>query len=179
MAGKVGAAEHETEEMESKLDEAKEQAEAAVKECTRWKEKTAEIQRALRLYKGREARGQAKISGAVNFALTILAENPGQPLPLPHPQHRVEERVFELVNELVFDWHLPTSVVAGIVGAVSSAAVGVCYGDHVDDVDIDMGEHYEFDEREWSPVPDALVAGPSNPVVPPSLEELSEVGEGV
>jgi len=34
------------------------------------------------------------------------------------------------------------------VGSVSRATVGVCYGDLVEDVDIEMGEYYEFDEHE-------------------------------
>ena len=59
------------------------------------------------------------------------------------------------------------------MGSVSRATVGVCYGDFFDDVDIDMGEHYEFDEHEGSPVPDAMVAGPSVVVPPP--EEHSGV----
>jgi len=62
------------------------------------------------------------------------------------------------------------------VGSVARATVGVCYGDSVDDVDIDMGEYYEFDEHEGGPVPDATVAGPSNSVVPP---EEHGGGEGV
>ena len=53
------------------------------------------------------------------------------------------------------------------MGSVSRATVGVCYGDLADGVDVDMGEHYEFDEHEGSPVPGAMVAGPSNVVVPP------------
>ena len=72
------------------------------------------------------------------------------------------------MNELAFSWHLPTSDIAGIVGAVSRATVDVCYADLVDDVNIGMDEDHEFDELDGgSPVPDIMVAGPSNAVAPP------------
>ncbi|KAF9793117.1 hypothetical protein BJ322DRAFT_1016719 [Thelephora terrestris] len=63
----------------------------------------------------------------------------------------------ELVNELVFTWRLPTLMVEGIVYSVVQATVDVCYGGDVDDVDLEMGERYEFDEPAndsgTSPVP--------------------------
>ena len=171
MAGKVGATKHETEGLEGELDQTKGRLEAVTKECARWKDRTVELQHALRRFKLKETQAPTQISKAVDSALTALTlPTNACKQPLPPSGRRVEGRIFELVNELVFDWNLPTSVVAGIVGSVSRATVGVCYGDFVDDVDIDMGEHYEFDEHEGSPVPDAMVAGPSDVVVPPPEE---------
>jgi len=173
MAGKVGTTKHETEGLEYELDETKDRLEAVTKECARWKDRTVELQQVLRRFKLKETQAPNQISKAVDSALVALTTIPttnsgNQPLqPLPPSGRRVEGRVFELVNELVFDLNLPTSAVAGIVGSVSRATVGVCYGDLVDDVDIDMGEHYEFDEYKGSSVPEVAVAGPSSVAVPP------------
>ena len=166
MAGKVGATKHETEGLEGELYQTKTRLEGVTNECARWKDRTVELQQALRRFKLKETQAPTQISKAVDSTLLALTLTANSGKPLPPSGRRVEGRVFELVNELVFDWDLPTSVVAGIVGSVSRATVGVCYGDLVDDVDIDMGEYYEFEEDEGGTVPDAMVAGPSNVVVP-------------
>jgi len=158
MAGKVGATKDETEGLEYELDKTKDRLEAVTKECARWKDRTAELQQVLRRFKLnlKETQVPNQISKAVDSALVTLTTLPtansgDQPLqPLPPSGRRVEGRIFELVNELVFDWNLPTSVVAGIVGSASGATVGVCYGDLVDDVDIDMGEQVNYKYR-WIP----------------------------
>lgn len=173
MAEKVETTEHDTEGLVHELDQTKKRLDTVTAECARWKERSVELQRTLRRIKARESRGPKGISSALGSAITALAKS-GKPL--SPPGYRVEGRVYELVNELVFTWRLPTSMIAGIVDSVSRATVDVCYGGHVDDVDIGMGEHYEFDEREHeregSPIVDAVVAGPSNSVVP-STEEPS------
>ena len=173
MAEKVEATERGTEELIHELDQTKKRLDTVAAECAHWKERSVEIQRVLRRIKARESRGPKGISCAVKSAITALVKS-GKPL--SSPGHRIEGRVYELVNELTFSWRLPTVMIAGIVDSVSRATVDVCYGGHVDDVDIDMGEHYEFDgrehEHEGSPVVDAVVAGPSNAVVP-STEEPS------
>lgn len=158
-------AKHEAKGLGNQIDQVKERVEAVTADCAHWKERTVELQRALRRFKERESRGPKGISNAVESATIALASS-GKPL--SPPKHRVQGRVYELVNELVFTWRLPVSVIAGIVGSVSRATVDVCYGGHVDDIDVDMGEH-EFDEQEKgdSPVLDAVVAGPSNAVVLP------------
>lgn len=171
MAEKMETTEHDTEGLVHELDQTKKRVETATAECSRWKERSVELQRTLRRIKAREFRGPRGISNAVKSAITALAKS-GKPL--SPPGYRVEGRVYELVNELALTWRLPAVMIAGIVDSVSRATVDVCYGGHVDDVDIDMGEHYVFDEheheREGSPVVDAVVAGPSNAAVP-STEE--------
>jgi hypothetical protein len=171
MAEKVETTEHDTEGLVHEMDQTKKRLDTVTAECARWKERSAELQRTLRRVKARESRGPKGISSAVESAITALAKS-GKPL--SPPGHRVEGRVYELVNELAFARRLPTAMIAGIVNSVSRATVEVCYGGHADDVDIDMGEHREFDEheheREGSPIVDAVVVGPSNAVVP-STEE--------
>lgn len=58
-------------------------------------------------------------------------------------------------------------MIPGIVDSVSRATVDVCYGGHVDDVDIDMGEHCDSEEHEHevSPVNDAVVPSSEEPSV--------------
>ena len=145
----------------------KEQSETATVDCAHWKEKTAEIQRLLRKIKTRGTRGPTAIHKAVRSAIAVLVNSGGQPLPVP--DYRIEGRIYELVNELFFTWRLPTLMIEGIVCSVSQAAVDVCCGGDFDEVDIEMGEHYEFDERDFvgNPVFDTAAAGPSNVVVPP------------
>ena len=171
MAEKVEATKHDTGGLVHELNEAKKQLDIVAAKCARWKGRSVELQRTLRRVKAREFRGPKGISNAVKSAMTALAKS-GKPL--SPPGYRVEGRVYEMVNELVFTWRLPTVMILGIVDSVSRATVDVCYGGHVDDVDIDMGEHYEFSEheheREGSPVVDAAVEEPSNAVVPSSEE---------
>ena len=173
MAEKVKAAEHDTEGLEHELDQAKKRLETATAKCARWKERTVELRGAVRRIKAREYRGPSGISSAVESAITALASS-GRPL--PHSSRRIEGRVHELVNELAFTWRVPTSMIAGIIDTVSRATVDVCYGGHVDGVDVDMGEHYELDEHEHEygagPVTDAAVGGLPSTVVP-SPEEPS------
>ena len=168
MAERVETTKHETGLLEADVDQTKKQLEAVTTECTRWKEKTAEVQLTLRRLKARETRGPKQISAALEPAITALT-NLGKPL---HPPgHRVAGRVFELVNELAFSWHLPAPMIEGIVGSVSRATVDVCYG--LDEIDTE----YESDgDAEGSPVPDAAVAGPSNAVgVPPEEPSTEEI----
>jgi len=176
MAEKVEATEHDTGGLVHELDQTKKRLDTVTAECARWKERSVDLQRTLRRVKARESRGPKGISNAVKSAMTALAKS-GKPL--SPPGHRVGGRVYEMINELVFTWRLPMVMIPGIVDSVSRATVDVCYGGHVDDVDIDMGEHCESQEHEHehegSPVGDAVVAGPSNAVVP-SSEEPS-VGE--
>ncbi|KAF9647055.1 hypothetical protein BDM02DRAFT_2823232 [Thelephora ganbajun] len=175
MAEKVETTKQDTEGVEVGLDEVKKQLEVAATDCAHWKERTVELQRALRRIKEREFRGPKGISNAVESAIAALVNSGGKAL--SPPRRRVEGRIYELVNELAFTWRLPTPMIAGIVRSVSQATVDVCHGGHVDDVDIEMGEHYEFDERErgGSPVLDAVIAGPSDAVVP--LPEKPSEGE--
>lgn len=119
-----------------------------------------EIQRLLRKNKAREHRGPTAIHKAVRSAIAILINTGGQQ-PLPVPDYRIEGRVYELVNELFFTWRLPMPMIEGIVCSVSQVAVDVCCGGDFDDVDIEMGEHYEFDESEFM----------GSPLVPPPPEE--------
>ena len=118
MAEKVGTTKHETEGLESELDQTKTQLEAVTNECARWKGQTVELQQTLRRFKLKETQGPTQISKAVDSALLAsTTTNSGQQRqPLPPSSRRVEGRVFELVNELVFDWGIPTSVVAGSWG---------------------------------------------------------------
>lgn len=157
-----------------KLDQTEKRLDTVIAECARWKGRSVDLQPTLRRIKARESRGPKGISNAVKSATTALAKS-GEPL--SPPGHRVEGRIYEMVNELVFTWRLPMVMIPGIVDSVSRATVDVCYGGHVDDVDIDMGKHCESEEHEHegSPVGDVGVAGPSNAVVP-SSEEPS-VGE--
>ena len=141
----------------------------------------AELQRTLRRIKARESRGPKGISNAVESAIVALA-NSGKPLS-PPTGNRVKGRVYELVNELAFAWRLPTSIIAGVIGSVSRATVDACYGGYVDDADIDMDEHHEFDGHEGehggSPaIRDAVVAGPLSVAVP-SPEKPGLKGENV
>jgi len=175
MAEKAETAKCDLEELETELDKTKKRAEAETADCAHWKEKTKELRRALRRIKERESRGPKGISSAVESAIAALAAGSGKHL-IP-PGTRVKRRVWELVNELAFAWRLPTPMISGIVDSVSRATVEVCYGGDIDDVDIKKGKHHKPDEHGGGPVPDAMVAGPSNAVVPPPEE--SSRGEGI
>ena len=171
MAEKVGGTKRETEDLEHQLNQTKEQLKTATAECTRWGERSTELQRALRRIKQRERRGPNGITCAAKSAIATLA---GSGKPLRPPSYRIEGRIYELVNELVFSWRLPTSIIAGVINSVSRATVDVCYGGHVDNIDIDTGEHQESDEhereREGSPVMGIVAAGSSSAVVLPPEE---------
>ena len=173
MAEKVEAAGKEMGELEDELDQAKEQLEAVKADREHWKEKTKEIHRAIRRLKAKEFRGPKGIYKAARHAITYLVYTGGRPLSIP--DYRIEGRVFELVNELAFTWRVPIPMIEGIVGTVSQATVDVCFGGDIDDVDIEMGEHYRFDEHEHrgSPVRDDAVAGPSGAVVSPDPDEAA------
>jgi len=84
MAEKVGATKHETEGLEGELDQAKNRLEAATKECGRWKDRTVELQYALRRLKLKETQAPAQISRAVESALLTLTPttNSGKPVVL-------------------------------------------------------------------------------------------------
>lgn len=181
MVERVETTEHETEGLENELDQSNKRLESVTAESTHWKERMAGLQRTLRRIKARESRGPKGISNAVESTIVALA-NSGKPFS-PPAGNRVKGRVYELVNELAFAWCLPTSMIAGVIGSVSRATVDVCYGGHVDDADIDMGEHHGFDEHEdehgGSPaIRDVVVVGPSNVVVP-SPEESGMKGENI
>ena len=175
MAEKAETTEHETEELEEEMNQVKNQLEAVMADCTHWKEKTAELKRTICRIKSRESRGPNGIYNAVQSAITALASLGMKPLSPPH--NRVKGRVYQLVNELAFAWRIPPSMIPGIISSVSRATVEVCYGGHVDNVDVDMGKRHEVDEHEHggSPVLDAAVAGPSDPVVLPLEGPANEV----
>lgn len=164
---KAERAKRKAEGLKEELGQIKERVETATADCTHWKDRTVELQRLLRRNKAREYRGPTAIHKAVRSGIAVLVNSGGQPLPIP--EYRIEGRIYELVNELFFTWRLPTVMIEGIVCSVSQAAVEVCCGGDIDDVDIEMGEHYEFDESEFlgSPTPDAAAAGSSNAIVPP------------
>ena len=113
-------------------------------DCAHWKDKTAEIQSLVRKLKARESRAPTAIHKAVRSAIAILVNSGGRPLSVS--EHRIEGRTYELVNELFFTWRLPTVMIEGIVCSVSQATVDVCRGGDFDDVDIEMGEHYQFEQ---------------------------------
>lgn len=171
MTEKVGGTKRETEDLEHELDQVKKQLETATAKCTWWEGRSVELRRALQRIKAREHRGPKAISCAVQSAISTLANSSK---PLTPPLHRVEGRIYKLVNELAFSWCVPTSIIAGVIDSVSRATVDVCYGGHADDVSIDMGEHHELDEheneREGSPVMGVVVVGPSSAAVPPPEE---------
>lgn len=172
MSEKIEATKTQTEELREEVVQITDQVESAKTDCAHWKDKAEEIQRLLRRIKSRQSRGPKAIHNAVRSALNVLAYTSCM-RPLSIPDRRITGRVNELVNELVFTWRLPTSMVEGIIYSVVQATVDVCYGGDVDDVDLEMGEHYEFNEptnTSASPVPEAVVAGPSNAVVPPPVE---------
>ena len=140
------------------------QSEGYKKECARLKEEEKELRHILRQLKSRESRGPERISNVLDPDLITALANPGKRL-LPLGRH-VEGRAFESANELAFNSIFPPSVIAATVGSVSEATVDAGYDDLVDDPDVDMGKHNEFDQHGGSPdpVPDAAVAGPSNAV---------------
>ena len=166
-AGKIETAKRKARELKEELAQLKERFETATVDCAHWKDRTAELQCLLRKNKGREYRGPTAIHKAVRSGIAILINTGGKPLPIP--EYRIEGRIYELVNELFFTWRLPTVMMEGVICSVSQAAVEVCCGGDFDDIDIEMGEHYEFDESKFlgTPVPDAAVVGSSNAAVPP------------
>jgi hypothetical protein len=183
MQEKAEDTKHETEQLREEVNQIKGQAEDATVDCTHWKDKAGEIQRVIRRIRAKEHRGPKAIYKAVRSALNKFAYT-GCFKPLPIPDYRIEGRVFELINELVFTWRIPISMVEGIVYSVAQATVDVCFGGDVEDVDIEMGEHYEFDEREYMSGGSVVdkEAGPSNtenaepsppplPYLPPLSEE--------
>lgn len=147
-------------------------------DSTHWKEKAEENQCALCRLRARKTRGPKAMWNAVRSALNVLAYT-GNMKPLSIPNFRIKGRAYELINEIIFTWGLSMSTVEGIVYAVTQATMDVCYSGDIDDIDLEMGKHYGFEEsrqRGASPNVDAPVAGPSNAAEPsppgePSMEE--------